>query len=185
MRNIATIDLKNPSNNGDTQCGSNENWLQVCFITLDSMNTNIKVQVIGTNGNTITSESLEKEGGSVFFTIPMDYWKTAGTMRVRLISAEENSDYYSFIVENDLLNQNEIVCDCYGETFHLLEYSAKVIYELPIATATILGGVKIGETLTITDDGVLNVVEGSGGGSGSDIEIIAITEAEIDEITAD
>ena len=40
------------------------------------------------------------------------------------------------------------------------------IYELPIASATELGGIKIGEGLEISEDGTLTVV-GGGGGSGS------------------
>ena len=39
-------------------------------------------------------------------------------------------------------------------------------YELPIASATELGGIKIGEGLEISEDGTLTVI-GSGGGSGS------------------
>lgn len=38
-------------------------------------------------------------------------------------------------------------------------------YELPKASATTLGGVKVGANLTITDDGVLNATGGGGGGT--------------------
>lgn len=40
-------------------------------------------------------------------------------------------------------------------------------YTLPIASATTLGGVKVGANLTITEDGVLNAT-GGGGGGGTD-----------------
>ena len=38
-------------------------------------------------------------------------------------------------------------------------------YELPIASATSLGGIKVGANLSITDDGTLNAVDPGGGGT--------------------
>ena len=60
-----------------------------------------------------------------------------------------------------------------GEQNYVLTGSGKWVpntggetYELPIASATELGGIKIGEGLEISEDGTLTVV-GGGGGSGS------------------
>ena len=39
-------------------------------------------------------------------------------------------------------------------------------YVLPVASGTTLGGVKIGDNLTITSDGVLSAIGGSGSGEG-------------------
>lgn len=42
--------------------------------------------------------------------------------------------------------------------------------ELPIATENILGGIKVGSNLSITQDGVLSITGGSGGGEGINIQ---------------
>ena len=65
-----------------------------------------------------------------------------------------------------------------GEQNYVLTGSGKWVpnagggtYELPIASATELGGIKIGEGLEISEDGTLTVLGGGGGsGSGSGVE---------------
>lgn len=61
-----------------------------------------------------------------------------------------------------------------GEQNYVLTGSGKWVpntggetYELPIASATELGGIKIGEGLEISEDGTLTVVGGGGSGSGN------------------
>ena len=46
-------------------------------------------------------------------------------------------------------------------------------YELPIASKDTLGGIKVGENLTISEDGTLNA---KASGSGSGCEIISLEE---------
>ena len=63
---------------------------------------------------------------------------------------------------------------------NLIDYLTDT-YQLPIATATVLGGIKVGENLTITEDGVLSA---TGGGSSNLNNItdtdsgVAITDAD-------
>lgn len=45
-------------------------------------------------------------------------------------------------------------------------------YTLPIASADVLGGIKVGENLTIDEDGTLNASDGSGSAIGEDKEMI-------------
>lgn len=52
-------------------------------------------------------------------------------------------------------------------------------YKLPIASSTVLGGIKVGANLTITEDGTLNAI--GGGGVSEDY----YTKAEIDAMIGD
>lgn len=48
------------------------------------------------------------------------------------------------------------------------QYTLSNPYTLPIASSTTLGGIKVGNNLTITEDGVLNASGGGGGTGGAD-----------------
>ena len=123
MKNIATIDLKNPVNSGHIQCNSEDNLFQVRFVTLDSMVNNLRVEVLGSNEERLISEPLQKDCGAVTFTIPMEYFINQGTMKVRLLSAEGNSGYVNFVTTENLDNANNIVCKYDSGAFSICKYA--------------------------------------------------------------
>jgi hypothetical protein len=62
------------------------------------------------------------------------------------------------IIKNALNNKSDI-----GHTHNKSEIMDHIDYELPAASVNSLGGVKIGENLSITEDGTLNAEKGFSG----------------------
>lgn len=67
------------------------------------------------------------------------------------------------------------------DSLELIAGKSNEEYTLPIASADTLGGVKIGENLSIAADGTLSATGGSGGGSGA---MEGLTEDQMNDLNS-
>lgn len=173
MRSIATIDFANRNNFSVLNAASQSNQLIVYMLPLSDQKSNLKIEIIGSNGEIFTSEILRIENGEslIFldYEIPIQYWTLSGTMKIRLLSDESNSEYINFNIPKQITKNSQIKYNHGSFTIENIETQSNT---LPIASETRLGGIKVGATLNIQSDGTLNANEGEG------IEPITNTELE-------
>lgn len=173
MRSIATIDFTNGNNFSVLNAASQTNQLIVYMLPLSDQKSNLKIEITGSNEEIFTSEILLIENGEsqIFldYEIPIQYWTLSGTMKIRLLSEEGNSDYVNFNISKEITKNSQIK---YSNGIFSIENIETQSSTLPIASETRLGGIKVGATLNIQDDGTLNANESEG------IEPITNTELE-------
>lgn len=99
MRNICTV------NCGTGSCsvlnsGASAEEIIMELIPSNTQKTNFRVEVTKSGGGVITSNAmLLNAAGTIHYSIPADSWRAIGTMKVRLLSNEGNSDYINFNVQ--------------------------------------------------------------------------------------
>lgn len=98
MRNICSINLMNLSSSGSLNTAAGEDELILQIVPLISQKTGFSVEITGTDGTVRTGEGLEVRSGWITCTVPKQCYMAAGTMKARLISAEETSEYVLFAV---------------------------------------------------------------------------------------
>ena len=78
----------------------------------------------------------------------------------------ETYDVFPIDTELDKTSNNPIANKSVAEKFEVVDRAIEELtpYTLPIASAEVLGGIKIGEGLNITEEGILSANGGSGGG---------------------
>lgn len=96
MRNICNIDFRDLTRNGsyNSACGCNDLLLEIN--PSKTQLTNYKVEITDTEGMIHTSDVLTATNELIRYEVPIEYWNKQGTMKVRLLSDEGNSDYISF-----------------------------------------------------------------------------------------
>lgn len=162
MRSICTIDFANNNRNGVTTSADGSNELILTIIPAPTQLTNYIVEITSVSGDVI---NLTPSNIS-FVSIPSDYWNGSGTIKFRLLSNESNSDYVT-ITCVEFESSDNVKCVYINSVFAIQKSGSSSPstgdYELPIASSTELGGIKVGSNLTIDADGTLNAqLSGSG-----------------------
>lgn len=98
MRNICTINLMNLDSSGSLNTAAGKDELILRIIPLISQKTKYTVEITGTDGEITQGENLSAENDWVTCTVPRQCYAAAGTMSIRLVSAEETSEYVAFLV---------------------------------------------------------------------------------------
>ena len=166
MRNICHLDFLDIRNFGVLNSACDQNSIILYLIPSENQKTHYRVEITGSNDELFTSEELVLGDDSnidfLDYTINKKYWSSAGTMKVRLLSTEGNSNYVNFTISKAIADEDKIQVklkdDCTTfDIFALVQNEGGGgITELPIATQTRLGGIKVGENLNITSDGTLS-----------------------------
>lgn len=173
MRSICNIDFIDAANYSVSNSAYPINELMLYIMPAKDQKTDLRLEIVGSNGQTVTTDVLiieaEESTTLIDYVVPFSYWKNAGSMKVRLLSSEGNSDYVSFSIPSVLKDSDDTMIkysDSSGFTITKIENNSG--YKLPIASASVLGGVKIGEGLEIEVDGTLNnaVLQGPKGDKG-------------------
>ena len=163
MRSIATIDFINENNFSVLNAASQTNQLIVYMLPSNDQKTNLKIEIVGSNSETFITDTLIIENGEsetfIDYEIPTKYWTLSGTMKIRLLSDEGNSDYVSFSISKEITKNSQIKYSNGSFTIENIETQSST---LPIASETRLGGIKVGATLNIQEDGLLNANQGEG-----------------------
>lgn len=160
MRMITTIDFININNFSVLNSANASDQLMIYILPAENQKTNLKVEITGSNGQIFTSDVLIIEQGEsatfVDYDIPKTYWTDVGTMKVRLLSDEGNSEYVNFNIPEAITRE----CQArYADgTFSIELLTISEPSDLPIASETRLGGIKVGENLEIEADGTLNSI---------------------------
>lgn len=157
MRNICNIDLENSTGWGSSNSAFSENEITVEIKPLPTQETGFQVEVTGSNGGAITTGEIQLRAGLIYYTIPFEYYSTAGDMKVRLLSAEGNSGQVVFHVPAALNSSDNVqVKFDFENGYFVISAITGGSTDLPIASTTRLGVIKVGENLTIESDGTLS-----------------------------
>ncbi len=120
MRNICKIDLSTSTYQVFTCPESNINSLILEITPLSNQKTQYRVEVIKSGiAQSIASDVLpvNPNSNAIYYVVPYDYYKNAGTMSVRLLSKEGNSEYISFQVVSTLRNTDDMQVTYDGSKF--------------------------------------------------------------------
>lgn len=92
MRNIVHINCSDTACNGVSSFSTDTNELILSILPLPSQKTNIRLNVVASDNNsyTLTIDNLNQ------VMIPTEYWNATGTMIVKVISDEDESDDITF-----------------------------------------------------------------------------------------
>lgn len=176
MLSILTIDYSNIFCNGSYKSASDYNNLILKIKPNTTQLTNYKLEITKTDGSVVTNSVSLDENDIEFITfdVPISFYSNKGTMKIRLLSDEGNSDYTYLVNNEDSIADQDICINYNDETGNFVVKVIKInnADDLPIATNTRLGVIKVGATLNIQEDGLLNANEGEG------IEAITNTELE-------
>lgn len=115
MRNVVTINLANVSDFNVMNAGTDTNQLILYLLPDNFQKTNLRIQIEGSNGETLTSGTLITSLGEskkyIDYEIPIDYWQKAGQMQVKLLSNEGTSETITFTILADIVGDASVKYD--------------------------------------------------------------------------
>ncbi|MGX8833957.1 phage baseplate protein [Amedibacillus sp. YH-ame6] len=114
MRNILDINFRTKIN-GVSSASTDYNTVELSIVPNETQKTNFKIEVTDYASILHTSNVVSLIDGRISYTIPFDYWKGIGTIKVRLLSSEGNSTYLT-LANKVNLNGSEQVIVKYGES---------------------------------------------------------------------
>ena len=115
MRNIVQIDFNDTNNCGVLNSASSESSILLCITPEARQKTSLKVEITGSNGEVLTSPELTAAGGIIRYEADREYWTEAGTMKVRLLSGEGNSQYANFYINELVSGEDDVKVKNAGE----------------------------------------------------------------------
>lgn len=171
MRNLITIDCTDSSQN--SLLNSAEGNEVILFINpLASQQSGYTVTEQASGGVSRSSTDLTVEDGIVVFTIPFEWYSSAGSMNIRLESAEANSDYVAFTIAVNLTAEDDIV--------------VKLINGVYVISKITSGSTSGGDYNDLDNKPSINSVTLIGNKTGTELSLIntddLIAESEIDTI---
>lgn len=169
MRNIININCSNADCNGVTSAANGFNELILSIIPSPLQMTNYRLEITD-HASIVYTAAVSNLN---YMVIASSYWNGDGIMKVRLLSDEENSDYIIFNCKS-FTSENEVFFKLIDGVYHLCICSETGEYELPIATATRLGGIKVGDNLFISTDGKLDAE--------ANVDVEAISNLELENL---
>ncbi len=118
--------------------------------------------------------NIEVNGGD----IDLSDYALKEELPTKVSELENDSEY---LTNTQLEEKNYATQEYVEEQISNIESTGGTDYELPIASETTLGGIKVGANLTIDEDGTLNAI---GGGTGGDSSTLAVDSLPIGTIVA-
>lgn len=107
-------------------------------------------------------------GNFILYQIPFSYYETKGTLKVRVRAEGFDSEYIDFSIPNDISSTDNIMVKIENDKYVVKILTPNKYYDLPIASQTQYGVVKVGDNLKI-ENGVLSATSTGGSGGGSSV----------------
>lgn len=178
MRNICNVDItKNTYELGYTNESKCNN--EISLLIRVSNIVDPYLEFTKTNGDIYNTETLAIENEEINYTIPLSYYLTSGTLKVRVRGKGYDSDYIVFTIPNILTSSDDIMVKIENNEYVIKKINVYNYSDIPIATKTSLGGIIVGDNLEIDSNGVLSA---TGGGN---VNLLEITNDEIDALWAE
>lgn len=127
------------------------------------------------NGTTKTTDVLEIVDGIIKYNPPISYFYTNGTVKLKLKYDGGSSNYVTFSIPKNLISTDDIILKKDNENYLVRKSTNYKYNDLPIASTTSLGGIIVGDNLTIDSNGKLNA---QSGGSAATIQVGTTTTGE-------
>ena len=86
--------------------GTNEIILEI--IPLITQLSDFEIEITKSSGGTVIIDDVPLNFGVIRYTVPAECYSAAGTMRVRLLSAQGNSGYVDFVVSENIAATDNI-----------------------------------------------------------------------------
>lgn len=125
MRNIVNIDYSDTGCCGSSSFAYDCNELYLIIKPGENQKTGIQIEATNTSGQVYT-EAIEPVGGLIQVQVPETLWNTAGTMKIRLLSNEGNTEYTQFVCVD--VNSMDVCCKYSGGTFRFYLYGENIQY---------------------------------------------------------
>lgn len=173
MRNICNLDSLEGIYTGVSSMGSGDNSIEIRVIF---QHKEIEYLQIETNSETYQVTDYAKDDKFIYYMIPFSFYKDIGLMHIQVKYVDGFGRQFTFKTEKPLLNDSEIMVTYVDEIFlikRLLDTSSSP-YDIPIASHENLGVVRIGNTLSVNEKGIIEVEKGE--------SVEAITNIDIDAI---
>lgn len=127
------------------------------------------------NGTTKTTNVLEINDGIINYNPPISYFYTNGTVKLKLKYDGGSSNYITFSIPKNLTSTDDIILKIDSGNYLVRKSTNYKYNDLPIASTTSLGGIIVGDNLTIDSNGKLNA---QSGGSAATIQVGTTTTGE-------
>ena len=127
------------------------------------------------NGTTKTTNVLEINDGIIKYNPPISYFYTNGTVKLKLKYDGGSSNYITFSIPKNLTSTDDIILKIDSGNYLVRKSTNYKYNDLPIASTTSLGGIIVGDNLTIDSNGKLNA---QSGGSAATIQVGTTTTGE-------
>lgn len=173
MRNICDLDSLNGIYTGVSSMGSGDNSIEIRVIFQPK---EIEYLQIETNSETYQVTGYVKDDKFIYYMIPFSFYKDIGLMHIRIKYIDGYGRQFTFKTEKPLLNDSNIMVSYVNEIFsvkRLLDTSNSP-YNIPITSHENLGVVQIGNTVSVDENGIIEVEKGEA--------VEAITNIDIDAI---
>lgn len=125
MRSICNIDYMNPANIGASTSASDQNEIIVSIQPLSSQTSNLRVELSKSNGTIIQIIDVGVSSDLIWFTLPSSSYSSVGTIRLRLLSDQTNSDYITFNTSQALASGDTIYAaiNALNNGFEIMKYT--------------------------------------------------------------
>lgn len=107
----------------------------------------------------LTSDTLEISDNCIEYEIPFNIYSTLDTLKMKILANDYESEYIEF--KTIALNVSDnVVVKLENNIYIVKTMKPYKYYDLPIASKTSLGGIIVGENLSISSNGVLSATGG-------------------------
>lgn len=138
MRNIINIDVSKSVYNGVSSSAAGLNEIYLIVKPTSAQKTNLRIEVTKSSGEVVTSSVLIIANDVVSYVVPFSYYSTSGTMKIRLLSNEGNSNYYNFVITKNLTSSDDLYCKYSDGNFNV--YVREINKDLNVEGNLTVGG---------------------------------------------
>lgn len=173
MRNLCDLDELEGKFTGVTSTGDTNNSIE---IRMRFQHKEIEYLQIETNSETYQITNFIKDDKFIYYMIPFSFYKDIGLMYIKIKYVDDYGRQFTFKTEKSLLEDSNIMVEYIDEIFlvkRLLDTSTSP-YDIPITSHENLGVVQIGNTVSVNENGIIEVEKGE--------SVEAITNIDIDAI---
>lgn len=173
MRNICDLDCLEGTCTGSTSMGCGDNSIE---IKVRLQPKEVEYLQIETNSKTYQITNYTKDDKFLYYTLPFFLYKEIGMMYIKVKYVDGYGTQFTFKTEKLLLDDSEIMVKYLDGIFFVRRFqnTSDSPYDIPIASHENLGVVQIGNTISVSSKGVIEMTKGG--------SVEAITNIDIDYI---
>ena len=137
MKAIVNIDCNDHSSNSVYNSAFKVNELHLYIRALDTQKNNLRLEIITTESETFTI-NVTIDNGLIYYLMPKAFYSIKGTMKVRVLANEGNSDYFEFETIENLTGNEDLYCRKNSLKFEIIDCSKKPEKKLYMVTGSVV-----------------------------------------------
>ena len=137
MKAIVNIDCNDHSSNSVYNSAFKVNELHLYIRALDTQKNNLRLEIITAESETFTI-NVTIDNGLIYYLMPKAFYSIKGTMKVRVLANEGNSDYFEFETIENLTGNEDLYCRKNSLRFEIIDCSKKPEKKLYMVSGTIV-----------------------------------------------